>query len=257
MKINFHKRILIVFSIIFALLVSAISVNAYNNKIVTESVATKNNRIFEIPVGISSEKTMTAGTFTLSYDTSDVEFRGVSALAPDSRVKAVDRKGETTVIFVCGDGVSLKDAPYLFTVNYKKISEENCDVKISVSDCVDSDLKNFPEPDFAVCKVKFSPNASSTTSKYTYKSKKTGSNSKNTNKTSSQSQGDDIVSDENFDTDEKQGFIPTINTATDGNNYPFVLAAVIIAALFASSLTAAIIIRSGKNNKSDEKDDKK
>ncbi|MCH5298132.1 MAG: hypothetical protein J1E96_00060 [Ruminococcus sp.] len=235
-------------------IISAFCATAYDNKIITDSVTTKNNRIFEVPVGISSEKTMTAGTFTLSYDTSDVEFRGVSALTPDSRVKAVDRKGETTVIFVCADGVSLKDEPYLFAVKYKKISEKNSDIKISVSDCVDGDVKNFSAPDSAVCKVKYSPNAS-TTSKYTRKSKKTSSSTKS--KSKSQSQNDDIFGDEYFDNDDEQGSVPIINTTTGSNSYPFVLAAVIIAALFASSLCAAIIIRSEKSKKTNEKDDNK
>lgn len=226
--------------------------NAYGNKIITDSVTTKNNRIFEIPVGISMNRKMTAGTFTLSYDSSDVEFRGVSALAPDSKVKAVDRKGETVVIFVCADGISLKEAPCLFTVKYKKISENNCDIKISVSDCVDSDVKNFSAPDSAVCKVKYSAKASNNKPKYTKK------NTKNTNsKSNSQSNNDDIISDDNYNSDNEQGLVSTINTVTGGNSYPLVLAAVIIAALFASSLAAAIIIRSGKDKKTEEKDENK
>lgn len=249
-ELKFFKRILLLSLIICLVVPSVYSVNAYDNRIITDNITTKNNRIFEVPVGLSSVKKITAGTFTLKYDTSDVEFRGVSALASDSRVKAVDRKGETTVIFVSADGVSLGDAPYLFTVKYKKISENNCDIKISASDCVDDKVNSFSAPSSAVCNVKYSPNASNK-SKYTRKGKKTSNNSK------SQSQDNDIVGDENFDTDEEQSFVSTINTAIGGNSYPFVLAAVIIAALFASSLTAAIIIRGGKDKKSDEKDDKK
>lgn len=198
---------------------------------------------------------MTAGTFTLSYDSSDIEFRGVSVLSSDSKIKAVDRKGKTVVVFVCADGVSLKNSPYLFTVKYKKISESDCDIKISVSDCVDSDVKNFSAPDSAVCKVKYSPSAKTSNSNYTRKG--TNSTSSN-NKNNSQYQSDDnIVGDDNYVDDDGQGLVSTIKTVTGGNSYPFVLACVIIAALFASSLISAVIIRHGKDKKSEENDKNK
>lgn len=151
LRILLSRGVLIALSVI--MLMSGTVANASDGAIVTNDVEARSNRIFDVQVMMKSPKILSAASFELSYNVDKLSFREVKANAPVSKVRAYDDAGKTKVVFLCENGLKLGNAPLLFTVRYKLISDENAEIKLTASDCVDVKVKNFSSPTSATCKV--------------------------------------------------------------------------------------------------------
>lgn len=141
-------------SICVILLFLSISVSAAGERIITSDVTAKTDRLFEIKIGFDSDRTITAATFTLTYNPNDIVVRTPVCNFGRAKIKYNDTNGKTDIIFLCSSGISCKEFPTLFTMKYKKISDADTKVTIKASDCVDNKLKSFTPPKSAVCNVK-------------------------------------------------------------------------------------------------------
>lgn len=127
--------------------------SAAGERIATSNVKVKNGRLFEVKIGVKSSRIITAARFTLTYNKNDIDVRQPVCNLSRAQVRFNDKNGSTEIIFLCSDGVKCSDFPTLFSMKYKKISDNNTSVKIKAYDCVDNNLKNFTPPASAVCKV--------------------------------------------------------------------------------------------------------
>lgn len=145
-------RIITAFICLAALLLSA-PVYAAEDRIVTSDVSVKTDRLFEVKIGFNSDRVITAARFTLTYNPEDVAVRTPVCDIDRAVVKFNDKNGTTDIIFLCSDGIKCREYPTLFSMKYKKISDNNTKITIKASDCVDNNLKNFTPPAPAVCGV--------------------------------------------------------------------------------------------------------
>lgn len=134
-------------------LLSSISAYAAGECISSSDVKVKTDRLFEVKIGFKSKRTITAARFTLRYNASDIVARKPVCNLSRAKVKFVDKNGTTDIIFLCSSGVKCSEFPTLFTMKYKKLTDNNTKVTISASDCVDNNLKNFTPPKSAVCNI--------------------------------------------------------------------------------------------------------
>jgi len=126
---------------------------ALSEKILTSDVNVKNGRLFEVEIGFDCDRAITAARFTLTYNKNDIEARETVCSLSNAKVKFNDTNGKTDIIFLCSSGVKCSEFPKLFTMKYKKISDNNSKITIKATDCVDADLKSFPAPKSAVCVI--------------------------------------------------------------------------------------------------------
>ncbi len=119
----------------------------------TDDVKINNNRLFEIEVCLDTEVNLSASKFKIEYDSDIMEYRGVKTDVPDSMVKAVNKTGETTAIFLNKNGVESGRKIKLFSVEFKSINSGSCEVKITADDCVDSKAKQVSGKPVGRCKV--------------------------------------------------------------------------------------------------------
>ena len=145
-------KIISVFACVLTL-ISSITAYAADDKIITSGVAVKTNRLFEVKIGINSNRTITAARFTLTYNKNDVSVRKAVCNLSTAKVKFNDKNGSTDIIFLCSSGVKCSDFPTLFSMTYKKINDNNTKITIKASDCVDNNIKNFTPPKSAVCNI--------------------------------------------------------------------------------------------------------
>lgn len=231
-------------SVIFVLILCCLPCTAYSadtDRIKTSDVSVNNNRLFDVEIGISSGKILTAATFTLEYNKDCVEFRDAHQAVSNSTIKATDREGKVTVIFLCGDGISLKKNNPLFTVKFKSVKSGKNNIKISAFDCVNGDIKNFSPPKSAVCNVAVTGKSSGTA---------TG----RTNRVRSAENIDNRSSDKN---DSKESSViskntsgaiaSVINSFLDNGSSSAVMWGVLLAAVVAACVFVAFI--AGRNSK--------
>lgn len=144
-------------SVVFALCMMFFSfssaASAAENRLVAQNLSAKEGRLVDVPIIAESAKTLTASTFTLSYDTSALEVRSVQTDLSGCEVESADSNGKTVVIFLCAKGVKPEKSTELFTVTYKKLTEADTELRIKSSDCVGENAKNIPAFDSCVCKV--------------------------------------------------------------------------------------------------------
>lgn len=145
-------KLSVAFLCLFCFLISA-TASAAGERIATSNVKVKNGRLFEVKIGVKSSRIITAARFSLTYNKNDVEVRKPVCNLSRAQVRYIDKNGSTDIIFLCSSGVKCSDFSTLFSMKYKKISDNNTTVKIKARDCVDNKLKNFTPPASAVCKV--------------------------------------------------------------------------------------------------------
>ena len=139
--------------VVFLCLSPSVHAADYGGKITTSSFNVKSNRLFDVEVGSSSAEILTAATFTLKYNSSEVEYRSVKCVVGNCSVRARDNSGCVKVIFLSSGGVSLDDDPLLFTVKFKKLGTADTEINISSADCVDENAERMKPMSSAVCKI--------------------------------------------------------------------------------------------------------
>lgn len=147
------RRIVSVILAAFLLSVSIVSVYALDTVMYTEKVSPSLNRLFDVPVYIKSDKKLAVATFNLKYNPKKVAFRDVISDIENSKVRYKDGNGSLKVIFLCKNGVGLKDKTKLLYVKFKSLDESGSAIIISGEDFVDSSVKNFTPPKTVVCSI--------------------------------------------------------------------------------------------------------
>ena len=110
-------------------------------------------RLFDVDIAVKSDETLTAGSFRLEYDPNTIEIRSVSANTI-GEVRSADDGGETTAIYLCSNGISLKNSPSLISVRYKLLKSADAKIKISAYDFTNMEVENFTPPQPIYVKVK-------------------------------------------------------------------------------------------------------
>lgn len=163
---SFMRRFIVSIAFVAAALIVlfAASASAAEESITTKNLTVKTDRLFEVNVGFKSSRTITAARFTLKYNKNDIAIRQAVCNLSQAKVRYNDSNGKTDVIFVYSSGVRCSEFSTLFSVKYKKMNDNNTDISITASDCVDKNLKSFTPPKSAVCKVKGVAGSSSSAS---------------------------------------------------------------------------------------------
>ena len=255
-KILLSRGVVIALSVI--MLMSGTVANASDDAIVTNDVEARSNRIFDVQVMMKSPKILSAASFELSYNVEKLSFREVKANAPVSKVRAYDDAGKTKVVFLCENGLKLGNAPLLFTVRYKLISDENAEIKIAASDCVDVKAKNFSLPTSATCKVTSIGGSVSGSSRSGTSGRSFSGSAKSKGKSLDGSKSKSIAEDDNLDSDDSgddeysgDGDYEKITTPSkDGNNaFLMIIFAIMILVVAALILILNIFkLKYGKRN---------
>ena len=145
------KRLIAILAVL--VLVTPFSAFASDTKMYTDNIKADNNRLFDVPVYMSSPKTLAAATFTLNYNPSAVAFRKASANITNARVKFVDNGRKVKAIFLCPNGVKIKKKSLIISVKFKTLQEGSSDISVSASDTVSVNAKNFTPPAEVKCNV--------------------------------------------------------------------------------------------------------
>lgn len=225
-KVWVRGSLILTLALSFMLLLSSSAWCATTSKIKVNSVSVKNNRLFDVQISITSAKSLTASTFTLEYDSTAVEFRSVSTAQNSCVVKATDKNGKATAIFLSGSGINLKDSPVLFTAKFKSIKSGNTNIKISASDCVNGKVKNFTPPKSATCKVTITGSASSDSS--SGKSSSSHSTSKTTSSKNNNSNGSNNKSATTTTATVSEKLANRLSFVEDKPNFVVVIACVVL-----------------------------
>lgn len=146
------KRIIAILAVLF-LLITPLSAYASDSKMYTDNIKADNNRLFDVPIYLSSPKTLCAATFTVSYNPSAVAFRKASANISNAKVKFVDNGRKVKAIFLCPNGVRINKKSLIISVKLKTLREGSSDINISASDTVSVNTKNFTPPASVKCNV--------------------------------------------------------------------------------------------------------
>ena len=249
-KILLSRGVVIALSVI--MLMSGIIANASDGAIVTNDVEARSNRIFDVQVMMKSPKILSAASFELSYNVDKLSFREVKANAPVSKVRAYDDAGKTKVVFLCENGLKLGNAPLLFTVRYKLISDENAEIKITASDCVDVKAKNFSTPTSATCKVTTIGGSVSGSSRSGTSGRSFSGSAKSKVKSLDGSKTKSIAEDDNPDSDDSSDddYEKITTPSKDGNNaFLMIIFAIMILVVAALILILNIFkLKYGKKN---------
>lgn len=217
------------------------------------AVSADNNRLFDVPVNIKSDKILTAAAFTVSYDKNALVFRKAFSDINGAKVRFNDSGGSVKVIFLITDGVRINKKAPLLSVRFKSLKSGESTIKIIPSDFVDINAKNFKAPNEAVWTVNVS-GKSGADAKGSY-GKASGSKDKLSGSLGSDADDDvdnDIAPD---DTDKKDdGLLSVFDTTLGDKNSPIVY--IIFAGLAVAAAGAAVgfIIRNDKIKKTKKKE---
>lgn len=108
----------------------------------TVDVETDNNRLFSVDVIASSDKPLCAAIFEFSYDKNLAEFRNVDT---DKSSKVVGNEKEDCVMvsYLNTYGKEISGGEVIFTLEFKALDEGSLSLEYTVSDCVDTDVKQM------------------------------------------------------------------------------------------------------------------
>lgn len=147
------RKTVSVFAAVILSLLSFISAFASDTVMYTEKLSAPLNRLFDVPIYIKSEKTLSAASFNIKYDSKKTAFRNALCDIENSKVKFKDENGFVKVIFLCESGVNLKKKSKLLYLRFKSIDTSSTAVTIAADDFVDSGAKTFTPPGQVVCKI--------------------------------------------------------------------------------------------------------
>ena len=167
-------ELLIAFSLCFAFTASAAA-----NEIITGDCRAKSGNYIDVEVRLKADAYLSAGSFTLEYDSSHAEIKNVKKVITNLKLRSSDSGGRTAVAVICKNAVNLSDGAKLFSVRYKRLDDTDFKLKITAEGCADSDGKAINGIRSAVCSVSSPASAGSASSRAASKSSaKTASKAK-------------------------------------------------------------------------------
>lgn len=150
------KRLSALLAAAVILMTSVFCAGSLDIKLYSQKISVDNNRLFDVSVCVKSGSVLTAGTFTLSYDSSAVAFRRAYSDTEFIKVRSVDSGKRVKVIFLCTGGIRVKKKSELFKVRFKSVAPGSTEIKISASDIVNGKAENISPPASVKCTVSVS-----------------------------------------------------------------------------------------------------
>ena len=155
---------LIVLLIAFSLCLAS-AASAAANEIITGDCRAKSGHYIDVEVRLKADADLSAGSFTLEYDSSRAEIKNVKSGITDIELRSSDSGGRTAVAVICKNAVNLSGGAKLFSVRYKRLDDTDFKVKITADECAGSDGKAIGGFRSAVCSVSSPASGGSANSK--------------------------------------------------------------------------------------------
>ena len=246
------KKLISVVAVVLFLLQLPFAVSASDTNLYAKNVSAKSNRLFDVNIDIKSPRIISASTFTLSYNPSAVAFRNASSDIPGAEVKSADKNGKVKVIILIPNGVKVNKKSAFINVRFKALQAGSSVIKISPSDFVDVNAKNFKVPASAKCKV-MTDGKTAPIKNRTRRAGKTAAAGKNKSDIDAADvpEGDADAADGL--SPEEDGLMNVFDSTVNGedNNLRIIILIVVCAVLTAAGII--IILKKSKSDKSDKK----
>ena len=246
------KKLISVVAVVLFLLQLPFAVSASDTNLYAKNVSAKSNRLFDVNIDIKSPRIISASTFTLSYNPSAVAFRNASSDIPGAEVKSADKNGKVKVIILIPNGVKVNKKSAFINVRFKALQAGSSVIKISPSDFVDVNAKNFKVPASAKCKV-MTDGKTAPIKNRTRRAGKTAAAGKNKSDIDDADvpEGDADAADGL--SPEEDGLMNVFDSTVNGedNNLRIIILIVVCAVLTAAGII--IILKKSKSDKSDKK----
>lgn len=108
----------------------------------TSDVQTDNNRLFYVDVIADSDKPLCAAAFEFRYDKSLAEFRSVNT-DKDSKIVYNENSDCINISYLNTYGKKISRGDVIFSLQFKSVNLGSFNLDYTVSDCVDSDVKQM------------------------------------------------------------------------------------------------------------------
>lgn len=247
------KKLISVLAVVLVIFQLPLIVSASDTKLYTNNVSAKSNRLFDVYIDVKSPKIISAATFTLSYNTSAAAFRTARSNISGAEVKSADNNGKVKVIILIPNGVKVNKKSSLLSLRFKALQAGSSEIKISPSDFVDVNAKNFKDP--SPVKSKVITDGKSTPIKRA-KSRRAGKTA--AARTSGKSvEGDADIPEGDADaadglSPEDGGLMSAFDSTVNGDNpnLPIIILVAVCAVLTAAGLI--LILKKTKDDKNDK-----
>ena len=247
------KKLISVVAVVLFLLQLPFAVSSSDTNLYTKNVSAKSNRLFDVYIDVKSPKIISASTFTLSYNPSAVAFRNASSDIPGAEVKSADKNGKVKVIILIPNGVKVNKKSAFINVRFKALQAGSSVIKISPSDFVDVNAKNFKVPASVKCKVVTDGKTTPIKNSKARSAGKTAAAGKNKSDIDAADvpEGDADAADGL--SPEEDGLMNVFDSTVNGedNNLRIIILIVVCAVLTAAGII--IILKKSKSDKSDKK----
>jgi hypothetical protein len=247
------KKLISVLAVVLLIFQLPLTVSASDAKLYTNNVSAKSNRLFDVYIDVKSPKIVSAATFTLSYNPSAVAFRNAGSNISGAEVKSADNNGKVKVIILIPNGVKVNKKSSLLSVRFKALQAGSSEIKISPSDFVDVNAKNFKAP--SPVKSKVITDGKSTPIKRA-KSRRAGKTA-TARKNGKNIEGDADVPEGDADaadglSPEDEGLMSAFDSTVNGDNpnLPIIILVAVCAVLTAAGLI--FILKKTKDDKNDK-----
>ena len=136
---EFYARIVLI--LFFLLTLSLCTVHAAETiSFEAEAVTAQNGRKVTVDMLAQCDKKLSAASFVFDYDSSVLEFQGISA--PGGTQTVFSEKGSTVrVSYLNIDGADISAKAAIFSLEFKAVSAGSSEISYSVNDCVADDAQ--------------------------------------------------------------------------------------------------------------------
>lgn len=100
------------------------------------------NRLIEVSISASGNGRLSAALFNFDFDTALLEFREVKTPS-GSQTESNASGGSIKISFLCSNGTDISRKAEIFSLVFMTVSQGSCDLTFTVSDCVDSDVRQM------------------------------------------------------------------------------------------------------------------